>query len=206
MSSKRLAIFVSILLCVLILIWAYFFRNTGTDFDAHALAASETRMWQAYYEKDTGALRKEMYTTLREQFGLSRFRTFMVSGRLTLAAGTFATSKGNKVKPSVLKNVEKAYTHVRDATGEDFDPREVAEAEVAWWAARRTPGKRSVEEVGGIIAELYATLYGRSNADIEYAGYLRAQAARVRDKTSNWVEVEQLLQQSYAYLLFGIQQ
>ena len=202
MSAKRLIICASVLLFILLLFWAYFFKNSGMDFDAQALAASETRMWKAYYSKDTKSLRKEMYTTLREQFGLSRYRTFMVSGRLTLAAGTFAMS-GNK--PEVLNNVEKAYTHVRDATGEDFDPRAVAEAEVAWWAARRTPGKNSVEEVGGIIAHLYATLYGQTNADIEEAGYLRAKAARVRDESSNWLEVERLLQQSYAYLLFGIQ-
>ena len=123
-----------------------------------------------------------------------------------MAAATFAFRGGKKNVGGIVNDVEKAYAHIRAATGQDFDPHEAAKAEVAWWVARRTPGHNSVEEVGSIIAELYAILYGQSNPDIEYAGYLRAKAARVRDKSADWVEVEKLLQQSYTHLLAGIGQ
>jgi hypothetical protein len=61
--------------------------------------------------------------------------------------------------------------------------------------------------VGRLIAELYAKLYGRTNADIEQAGLLRAQAAALRDAggvNADWARVEQMLVESYTRLAKGI--
>jgi hypothetical protein len=63
--------------------------------------------------------------------------------------------------------------------------------------------------VGEKIAKLYTILYGTSNEDIEQAGFLRAKAAHVRDRmagggTGNWDDVQQILEESYAFLIKGI--
>lgn len=189
---------------ILVLAWLLW-PSSGVplQFDSAAIAAAETRMWKAYYGKDPKGLFNELTTTLQEQFGLSGWRSKQVAMHLAAGASRFAGMREHY--ESVLPDVEKAYAIVKKCTGADYDPAEAARAELAWWVARRTPGKNSVEQVGQSVAHLYEVLYGKTNPQIERAGYLRAQAARVRDKTSDWPQVEEILGESYAELVVGLE-
>lgn len=72
---------------------------------------------------------------------------------------------------------------------------------------RRTPGRQDTETVGASIGALYALLYGRHNEKIEAAGFLRAEAAALRDAggaNADWPQIESMLQVSYSRLLEGI--
>lgn len=198
------------LLAVLaLLVWVVFFKNSRAPFDAVQIAQSETRMWQAYYTRDPLALHGELNLMLHNQFGLSRYRTWQVSSLLTLASLDFA-QQPRPIPPSarqkLVGDLAKAYRGIRAATGLKFDPQAAAEAEMAWWIARRTPGENSVDQVGKKIEALYRILYGKTNAQIAEAGRLRAQPAHVRDETADWPEVERLLTASYQALLAGIRQ
>jgi len=174
-------------------------------FDSAVIAAAETRMWQAYYRGDKQVLFDELTTLMQDQFGLSGWTAKRVGFDLASGAKTFASAPGGDYEEMILPDLEKAYARIKDATGGDFDANEAARAELDWWVARRTPGQNSVEEVGRRIARLYAILYGQTNEHIERAGYLRAQAARVRDQSSDWPRVRQLLEESYSTLLKGIE-
>jgi hypothetical protein len=138
---------------------AYGVRRWQSSATADGIAASETRMWQAYYRHDPQTVGLELVALLRGQFGLSFPHAVDVAQPLGSAAMTFSrSSEGYETR--VLPDLERAYGTLKMFTGRSFDPDEAARAELSWWVARRTPGRESPEEVGERIAALYAVLYG----------------------------------------------
>jgi len=193
-------------LLMVLLAFGYARRRWLGPFDPDRIAASETRMWQAYYRRDAQSLGREMVTLLRKQFGLSLADSIEVGKDLAGAAMAFQDSSRNS--DQVLPGLERAYARLKKVSGGTWDAAEAARAELDWWTARRTPGRDSAEEVGRAIVQLYAILYGKTNAHIERAGLLRAQAAELRDRggeRADWAEVERLLRESYRALCRGIQ-
>ncbi len=185
-------------------------KRAMPTFDSYAIAASETRMWEAYYQRDPKALHAELRDVLQEQFNLSGWRAALIAASMAEATGNFIRLRNQnpttaQYEQLVLPGIKKAYRKVKNATGGQWDPDEAARAELAWWVARRTPGEDNPKLVGYKIADLYPILYGQSNPHIEQAGYLRAQAAHVRDTTADWPRVHELLDKSYAALVAGIQ-
>ena len=179
------------------------------EFDPNAIAAAETRMWQAYYGGDRTALGQELVTLLSEQFGLSTYQSLRVANDLAKATLTFQGLRAD-YEPQVLPPLVSAYTRLGHATGGGWDPEAAARAELGWWVSRRTPGRDSPESVGRSIAQLYTVLYGQSNPQIVQAGLLRAQAAALRDErgrsagVADWTEIERLLRESYRILKQGV--
>jgi hypothetical protein len=175
------------------------------EFDADRLAALETRMWQAYYAKDRARLFGLLVTMLHEQYHYS-WATAAVEGfHLARAAATFGDATDHD--EAVLPDLEAAYGQVRAWTGATFDARAVARAELAWWEARRIPGRNSPEQVGQLIADEYALLYESSPPAMAGAALLRAQAAALRDAHADrpdWAHIARLLQASYRELRLAL--
>jgi hypothetical protein len=175
------------------------------QFDAGRLANLEVRMWQAYYGQERARLFGLLVTLLHEQYHYS-WATATVEGfHLARAAATFADLEQNY--DVVLPDLETAYTTLRSWTGAGFDPRAVARAELAWWVARRIPGRNSPEQVGRLIAEEYALLYETSRERVAEAALLRAEAASLRDAhatSPDWSAIARLLQRSYRELLLAV--
>lgn len=76
----------------------------------------------------------------------------------------------------------------------------MARAELAWWIARRVPGESSPENVGRLIATMYALFYEVPAERVLEAGLLRAQAGHIRDEggaRADWAAVSRLLHASY---------
>lgn len=188
--------------------WYFVLHNKGLnrDFDAESIARSETNMWRAYYGGRGAELAFEMVSVLREQMGVSLLTAKAVVEPMARGAMAFHAQREGYGQ-TVLPLLEESYAALAEAVGEDWDPRKMAEAELAWWVARRTPGEDSPEQVGAKIAELYALMYGATNGHIQRAGLLRAQAAALRDaggKDADWRQVESLLLESYTALLEGV--
>lgn len=185
------------------------FRDQGLSayLNAQAIAASETRMWRAYYEGDHVTVGIECMGLLRSQFGLS-YQNALLAGRdLARAAQTFVGLTVD-YDTHVLPHLVEAYTRIRTAVGESWDPEEVARAELAWWIARRTPGQNDPESVGHLIAYQYELLNSETNPDLEHAALVRAQAAHLRDqggRRADWPRIEEMLTESYTALLRGSQ-
>jgi hypothetical protein len=211
MKRYLLATAVVILLLFLLVGGALSYRylvNHGLnfDFDPALMAESETIMWQAYYTRDDTALGMALVKMLNEQFGLTVIEAAELGEPLARTAMAFARASGD-YEQSVLPGLVNFYTRVRDLSGGTWNPDEVARAELAWWVARRTPGEDSPENVGRLIADLYAKLYGASNVHIERAGLLRAQAAAIRDAAgpnADWVRIQAILTDSFTELRTGI--
>jgi hypothetical protein len=170
-------------------------------FDPQRVARLETHMWQAYYARANARLFRLLVATLREQYRYSYARAAHAGFHLARAAARFATMQGEYSQ--VLPDLVSAYRIARAWTGATFDPTAVAEAELAWWVARRTPARNDAVSVGREIAREYGALYQVPEPCVAEAGLLRAQAARERDlggKTADWGTVERLLTESYQQL------
>jgi hypothetical protein len=178
--------------------------NPAFQFDADRIAAAETRMWKAYYNRNIQELGLEMIDVLQEQFHLSGSDAIAVAADLSSASLAFQSTK-DEYPTQALLGLKSAYMRLKSLTNGTWDAEAAARAELEWWVKRRTPGHNSPEEVGRSIANLYKVLYGKSNKDIERAGLLRARAANIRDTRSDWTKVQNLLQESYRALIRGIQ-
>lgn len=186
-----------------------------TSFDSQKIAIAETAMWQSYYAKDYLAVWRNIVLLLTEQFQLSPIQSIWVGGSAARAAEIFSKMPAKTTRAeydrAVLPSLLLFYTQLKVVLRESWDPLSIARAELDWWVARRTPGQNSPEQVGTRIAHLYAQLYGKTNRDIETAGYLRAKAADMRDRQSRrgrirWLDIQHVLEASYATLLRGIDQ
>jgi hypothetical protein len=175
------------------------------QFDADRLASLEIRMWQAYYATERARLFGLLVTLLHEQYHFSWAMAAVQGFHLARAAATFGDLKDHY--EVVLPDLEAAYARVRVWTGSTFDAAAVARAELAWWEARRVPGRNSAEQVGGLIAEEYALLYESSPEAMAAPALLRAQAAALRDAHADnpdWRTIARLLQQSYRELRLAL--
>jgi hypothetical protein len=170
-------------------------------FDPDRTAALELDMWQAYYAKDRVRLFRGLVTLLHEQNRYSWAQSLHAAFHLGRAASRFGDMRADY--ESVLPDLESAYRIARDWTDARFEPAAVARAELAWWIARREPGRDSPEQVGALIADEYALLYEVPRDRVLSAGLLRARAGRLRDEggaEANWDAVSRLLVQSYREL------
>jgi hypothetical protein len=175
-------------------------------FDPDRVAALELDMWQAYYRKEKVRLFRGLITLLHEQNRYSWARASQAAFYLARAASTFAELRSDY--DQVLPDLERAYTIEREWLHATFDPRAVARAELAWWVARRIPGQNSPDQVGGLIADENALLYGVSRDRVLAASVLRARAGRLRDEggdQADWAEVSRLLVESYRALHAAVQ-
>jgi hypothetical protein len=179
--------------------WVLFSRPA---FNPDAVGKAEAKMWQSYYTGNQPQLVLQLVQLLRKQYGLTAVEAAHVGEQFADAAMTFSSARED-YDAKILPSLTRGYTALKEASGSDFDPAQVARAELAWWVARRMPNEDSVENVGAKISELYATLYGGSHPALLEAGLLRARAAHLRDlggENADWAEVESLLVQSYATL------
>ena len=170
-------------------------------FDPDRMAALETDLWQAYYRKENLRLFGGLLQTLREQYRFSWARALVTSFYLGRAASVFGNARGDY--ESVLPDLERAYAGIRDWMGADFDPAAVARRELAWWVARRVDGENSPENVGRLIADENALLFGVPAERVLRASTLRARAGRLRDEggeQADWDTVSRLLHDSYREL------
>ncbi len=171
------------------------------EFDAPRMADLELRMWQAYYAKERLSLFRLLVTMLHEQYRYSWAKATRAGFHLARAAATFGDLTSDY--DIVLPDLEAGYRLAKSWVGADFDPRAVAQAELAWWVARRIPGRNSPEQVGDLIADEYALLYGTPRQVVASAALLRARAGWLRDRQAtqpDWDTIGRLLRQSYGEL------
>ena len=171
------------------------------QFDADRIAGLEVRMWQAYYDKERVRLFGLLVVMLREQFHFSWATATGTAFRLARAAATFGDATGDY--EAVLPDLTRAYESIRAHSDGTFEPSDVAQAELAWWVARRLPDSRAPEHVGALIAREYAEMYSAPVEDMTQPGVLRARAAALRDAEAgrpDWPTIAGLLHDSYRML------
>jgi hypothetical protein len=175
--------------------------RTLKRFDAPRMADLELRMWQAYYAKERVRLFALLVTMLREQYHYSWAVAVREAFHLARAAATFGDIRANY--DVVIPDLTEAYSTAAGWLHAGFDPGAVAHAELAWWVARRIPGRDSPEQVGALIADEYALLYEMPRELFVVAAEHRAEAGALRDAQAaqpDWDAIGRLLRESYAEL------
>ncbi len=217
MKSQRLKLLFALLIYLMMVPQVFAQKDLPstfpTTFNSEAIAIAETNSWRSYYEKNFSILFQSIVEMLHEQFQLSAVDSIVVGTNAVEAARTFSNLPRRTTKEQYNKQVLPLlitfYSQLKEIYGCSWNPNAVAQAELNWWVARRTPGKNSPEQVGALIAEVYVLLYGENNQEIQKAGLLRAKAAHMRDVESRrgrirWQKIQELLTQSYDALLEGI--
>ena len=210
MSNTRLSLTI-VLLALLGLAYLLFVATPPGPrslrvFDPDRVASLEVDMWQAYYKDERVRLFRDLVVQLHEQNRYPWAKGVGAGFHLARAAATFAHLRSNYEQ--VLPDLERAYATARSWTGASFDPHAVARAELAWWMARRVPGQDSPEQVGGLIADENAVLYGVPRDRVLSASILRARAGRLRDDggdRADWPAVSDLLHRSYRELRAAVE-
>lgn len=179
--------------------------RTGLGVDPDRLADAELDMWKAYYEQRNVALFIDLVSTTRAKYLCTWAGAARIAFHLARAAATFARLRGDY--DQVLPDLERGYTLARDWSGAAYEPAAAARAELAWWVARRVPGQDAPDNVGRLIADLNALVYGLPPALMLEASVLRARAGRLRDLggvNADWAEVSRLLHASYRSLSVAV--
>lgn len=183
------------------------FLGKGT-FDPYYLSKTETKMWQAYYKKNKAELAWLLINILKRQFSISNYEAGETGKLLADAAMKFQTAENGNYEQA-LPDLTAAYSAIKKYSGLHFDPKEAAEADLAWWVDRRNPAKRNNPKIiGQGITHLYEIIYGYKHPGFDKAGLLRAEAAYLRDQGKdhcNWLKIEQMLLESYIALQAGIE-
>ncbi len=175
------------------------------QFDPDRTAAIELDMWRAYYDKRNTALFLGLTTLNREMYRCPRSTAARIAYRFARAAAAFGNLRSGYEQ--VLPDLEEGYRIARGWSQLTYEPALIARAELAWWVARRTPGKNSPEQVGDLIADLNAQFYGVPKTRVLEASILRARAGKLRDEggpSADWAEVARLLNASYRSLHAGV--
>lgn len=175
-------------------------------FDPDRVADLEVDMWQAYYNQERVRLFRGLLTLLREQNRYSWARAGQQAYYFAKAASTFGSA--TRDYDSVLPDLTKGYGVMRNWTNAGFDPETVARAELAWWVARRVPEQSDPANVGRLMAQVNASIYGVPAERVSRASALRAEAAALRDRggaNADWSAVSTLLHASYRQLYRAVQ-
>ena len=175
------------------------------QFEPDRVADLELRMWQAYYGKENVRLFGLLVAMLREQYHYPWATAIREGFHLARAAATFGNLRGDY--DVVIPDLEAAYGTAQSWLGAGFDPNAVADAELAWWVARRISGQNDPKQVGALIANEYAMLYEAPLPAVERAARLRAEAAALRDTQAerpDWTTIGTMLRDSYRDLHAGI--
>jgi hypothetical protein len=207
--SKRgktlVACALSIVLGIALLCHFIFFRKL--PYDPVYMADIETDMWKAYYSKDKPRLAILLVALLRREFDMSAYEAAVTGKLIADSAMKFKQARPGGYNVA-LPPLVKAYSKIKECSGMKFVPKEAAEADLAWWVLRRTPGKNDPKTVGRGITKLYEVIYGYKHPGFDQAGQLRAEAAHIRDlggKNCDWQKIHSTLLKSYKALHRGIQ-
>src|SRR5262245_6644050 len=108
-------------------------------FDADRMAELELEMWKAYYKKEKVRLFRLLVTMLHEQNRYSWAKAAEAGFHLARAAARFGDARSGYER--MLPDLERGYAIAKEWNAAGFDPKAVAESELAWWIARRAPGR-----------------------------------------------------------------
>lgn len=200
------------------------------NFDPKTVAQIEAGMWRDYYwaresgtqivdrVKSAAGLYTGLATLTREQFGFNRTQALAVSTSLFCAALVFGFSKNNRfhVQDRVARPIlNGAYSLARRFSESDFNPKEVARHELAWWQAHRGTREDSDLKEKAILemAALFSEIYRVNENSVMPAAERRIEAAIARDQISkvrlltetDWDHIQDDLIACYKFLHTAVQ-
>lgn len=182
------------------------------SFDPEKTAQCETNVWKAYYAKELRGASVHLKSMLEQVYAMPDATNAL---HLNLkVVGAFAQmpqdASKEQYKTMILPLLTAALEEIKKtSTYSSFNAEILAEKELEWWVARRIPAELDTDNVGAIMAQTYAFQYGGEASVYGRAAFLRASAARYRDKCQDeyggvkdydWDVIQGMLVHSYTLL------
>ncbi len=177
------------------------------DFDAKEVARIETEMWRAYYEHHSLLLFHYLGELLRDQYGLSRWKSNLGAYYAARAAVVFQRGKSRSDYEQALPYLRHYYAMIRRGSDIAFDANRAAELELEWWIAHRDRRADLPQTLGALQSELY-----QSRDTFEEHAAARAQAMIYRDEkgssitNEDWRRIQEWLLKSWTSLQMKVRQ
>jgi hypothetical protein len=179
--------------------------RSSDAFDPDLMATHELAAWKAEHEKAVYGLFTSLAQFKREQNRYPWYKAGLAGFDLSRATTEYAEMRGRyeRVLPDLtsVAAMEKAWFNA------EFDPAEVARAQLTWWVQRRIPNLNGPDQVGEMMSQEYSLRYGVPPDRVIGAAILRAQAMALRDEGAgnpNWPVVLRMLKDSYKALKAGV--
>jgi hypothetical protein len=154
------------------------------QFDPNELAQVETAMWRSYYEKKPVLLFWQLAGGLRQQFHAPFWRSFKIGFQATKAAFVFKKGRSRADYEQALPDLIAYYESIQDLSTGPFDVVKVSKLELEWWIVHRQRDRYSYADLAEVLAQTAATQYDQPAAQFKTYGFLRADAMRLRDESS----------------------
>lgn len=175
------------------------------------LASLERQIWQAYYDKNLQKTSSLANAYLVKFFSLNEDQAKEVAPLFLKSMETYSglpiNTSDTDYNTKVLPDLEALYKKVASFVPYKLDAMAAAQNELAWWVARRRVPSRNIGNVANLMAQALSTMLGKPSSYYQRMAYLRASAARYRDRCQNdwggvcsedWQMVENLLRLAYS--------
>ncbi|MDZ7359152.1 MAG: hypothetical protein ONB46_00285 [candidate division KSB1 bacterium] len=184
------------------------FNNDFRQFDPVALGKLETDMWRSYYDRKPFKLFFELTEMLRTQYKFPWLRSYLGAYYATKAAFVFKDGKQRSDYEKALPALESYFTAIHRTGDIDFDIKNAAKLELAWWIVHRERESFGKEALDKACADAAAAIYLVSPDSTLEHGRLRADAMVIRDvqataggvREDDWAQIDNLLQGCYRSL------
>ncbi len=182
-------------------------------FDPAAVARAETGMWRSYYNHHRVLLFRQVSGLLREQYGMSWFRSQMTAYHAARAAVVFQRGHGRSEYERALPDLVSYYAGIRAESNAGFDVQEAALRELEWWIIHRERNRYGADALVRSLADLQSCLYQMPADKFQEHAKARAGAMILRDDraaqgavtAADWTRIGQLLDQSWVSLWRAVQ-
>jgi len=177
-------------------------RNDLRTFDPKQVARLEQEMWRSYYEHRRLALFGQLFSLLREQYGLSPMRACVTAAHAARAAVVFQRGRNRQDYELALGDLRAYYRGVLDR-GEDID--RASRLELEWWIVHRERDRYSSADLERSLAELQSAIYKLPPASFAEHARWRAEAMHACDRAVNptaaeWFAIRAQLERSWTAL------
>ena len=207
--TKKIIIIAIVLLVILIA--ADLFAPWYTDlrkFDASAIAALETDMWHAYYDKESFRLFRLLVEMLHDHQGFPYLQASYQAYLAAQAAMVFKKGHERKDYELALPYLIKYYDGIKRIGQLNCNLEQVAKAELEWWIIHRERLRYGEAALVKSVAVATGSLYGENPEDLMEYAQARTDAMIIRDdeeamdnvSNQEWKQINTKLLYSYQAL------
>src|SRR5262245_20953815 len=128
-------------------------------FDADRMARLDTDMWRSYYARDPVKLYFQLARLLREEFHMTRARSYVTAFRAARAAFVFKRGHARSDYEKALPDLERYFADIRAISTTVFDVDRAAKTELEWWIVHRERTRHGPGDLSRSLAVAAAAIY-----------------------------------------------
>jgi hypothetical protein len=159
-------------------------ETRSIEFIPEKVSAGEIDIWKTCYAGNLERKKMHLKSFLEQVYAIpdATKALFFYSEAMMLFNNISPVTPKEQYNETILPLLKGAFKKIKKTSSFLFNPDLLAEKEMEWWVARRTPHQYDHQKIGAIMAQSYALLYGGLSKTYEEAALFRAFAVSYRDK------------------------